>query len=141
MDSSAMTSGGIGQLAPGGAQGDSEEHAAWDVVQATRVESLHRQDVIRACAELFLALVGILYATGFLVAFTFLQRFGVREAGTEFLKLKYIYIGLLYFLFPLTVMVPFFALWGLWIQTKQDWAQKALSSSYGKGRVNRGNAS
>src|SRR2546423_11429632 len=126
MDSSAMTSGGIGQLAPGGAQGDSEEHAAWDVVQATRVESLHRQDVIRACAELFLALVGILYSTGFLAAFTFLERFGVREAGTEFLKLKYIYVGILYFLFPTTIMLPLGALWSLWRESRRHRREIAL---------------
>ena len=47
---------------------------------------------MRAFAELFLLVVGILYATGFLAAFTFLERFGVRESGTEFLKLKYIYV-------------------------------------------------
>lgn len=84
------------------------------------IAMLRRHDLMRSFAELFLLVVGVLYATGFLAAFTFLERFGVREAGSEFLKLKYIYVGILYFLFPLTVMLPAFALWGLWREPKQN---------------------
>jgi hypothetical protein len=113
-----VTPNGGGQAVP--RQSNSIASSTWSIVEATKIENLHRQDVIRALAELFLALVGILYATGFLAAFTFLQRFGVREAGTDFLKLKYIYVGILYSLFPLTIMLPLFGLWGLWRQSKQS---------------------
>jgi hypothetical protein len=87
---------------------------------------LRTHDFMRAFAELFLLVVGILYATGFLAAFTFLERFGVREAGTEFLKLKYIYVGILYFLFPVTIMAPVGALWCLWRQSRRHKRLAAL---------------
>jgi hypothetical protein len=87
---------------------------------------LRTHDFMRAFAELFLLVVGILYATGFLAAFTFLERFGVRESGSEFLKLKYIYVGILYFLFPATIMVPLGALWSLWRESRRHRRKVAL---------------
>lgn len=68
------------------------------------------RDLIKIGAEFFVGTIGILYATGFLITFTFLERFGIREAGGEFFKLKYIYTGILYSLFPAAIAAPTFAL-------------------------------
>jgi len=48
-----------------------------------------------------LAFTGIIYAAGFLVVLVFLDRFGIREAGAEFWKARYIHIGILCLSFPL----------------------------------------
>lgn len=65
---------------------------------------------IKAYTEAFIVGVGLLYATGYLTTLTFLERFGLHDSGTEFLRLKYIYIGILYFLFPVTIAMPAVAL-------------------------------
>jgi hypothetical protein len=51
----------------------------------------------------------VIYATGFLVVSSFLDRFGVRESGGEFFKIRYMHVGLLYMLFPGVVLAPIFA--------------------------------
>jgi hypothetical protein len=48
------------------------------------------------------ALAGIIYATGFLIEFTFLQSMGIQDPVEGF-KAKYIYIGLLCLQFPTSV--------------------------------------
>ena len=48
-----------------------------------------------------LVATGIIYASGFLVVLAFLDRFGIREAGAEFWKARYIHIGILCISFPL----------------------------------------
>lgn len=53
--------------------------------------------------------IGLLYATGFLVASAFLERFGIGETGAEFLKIKYLQIGLLFMLFPCMVVAPIYS--------------------------------
>jgi len=44
---------------------------------------------------------GIIYAAGFLVVLAFLDRFGLREAGADFWKLRYMHIGILCLALPL----------------------------------------
>jgi hypothetical protein len=46
---------------------------------------------------------GIVYATGFLIQFTYLNSIGIKESVTEPFKAKYIYLGLLCWQFPLCV--------------------------------------
>jgi len=64
----------------------------------------------KLAAELFVVGIGMLYASGFLTTFTFLERFDLREMGADAFRLKYIYVGILYFLFPVTIAVPLLAL-------------------------------
>lgn len=129
--------GATGSLTPA----SSGAGATGSIIDKAALSMLRKHDFMRAFAELFLLIVGVLYATGFLTAFTFLQRFGVREAGTEFLKLKYIYVGILYFLFPATIMLPLGALWSLRRQSKRhtrditSWkAGKKSGAPIGRGR-------
>jgi hypothetical protein len=53
-----------------------------------------------------LSLIAISYGTGFLVVFTFLQYFGLKESAMDIFRAKYIYVGLLHLWVPLTVIVP-----------------------------------
>ncbi|HZS45849.1 MAG TPA: hypothetical protein VFC63_12155 [Blastocatellia bacterium] len=50
--------------------------------------------------QYILAATGIIYAAGFLVVIAFLDRFGIREPGSDFWKTKYIHIGILCVSFP-----------------------------------------
>jgi hypothetical protein len=49
---------------------------------------------------------GICYATGFLVVYTFQGHFASRDHGTDLLRLKYIYVGILCWLFPAGFFLP-----------------------------------
>jgi hypothetical protein len=64
------------------------------------------------------ALVGFAYATGFLTVFTFLERFGVRDAGADFFKIKYIHVGILALFFPIGIVVPMLAIFSFWRAAK-----------------------
>jgi hypothetical protein len=57
-------------------------------------------------AELFLVGAAVTYASGFLVLGAFLDRLGIRESGLEFIKIKYIQIGILFLLFPGVFLLP-----------------------------------
>lgn len=63
-------------------------------------------------------MIALLYATGFLVVSAFLERFGIAETGAEFLKVKYLQIGLLFMLFPCLVVAPIYAFMYLRIAPK-----------------------
>jgi len=54
----------------------------------------------------FALLIAMTYASGFLCIYTFLDRFGIREGGEEFLKAKYIHAGILFLLFPVGILIP-----------------------------------
>jgi len=60
--------------------------------------------------KFLLGIAALSYATGFLVVFTFLERFGIRESATDVFKAKYIYVGILHLWLPLTVFLPFAAI-------------------------------
>jgi hypothetical protein len=64
------------------------------------------------------AVVGFAYATGFLTVFTFLERFGVRDAGADFFKIKYIHVGILALFFPMGIVVPLLAIFSFWRAAK-----------------------
>lgn len=56
--------------------------------------------------EWFLALAGIVYATGFLIVFTYFESFGIHETGAEFFKVKYVHVGILCTMFVILLGVP-----------------------------------
>jgi hypothetical protein len=66
----------------------------------TQVE---RRSLIDIFPQYFLALTGIIYAAGFLVILSFLDRFGLLESGADFLRTRYIHIGILCVALPLIV--------------------------------------
>jgi hypothetical protein len=57
---------------------------------------------VQAISYWFAAAAAIIYATGFLVEFTFLNSLGIKEAATDAFKAKYIYVGLLCLLSPVS---------------------------------------
>jgi len=56
-------------------------------------------------AEWFLPVVGLTYACGFLIVFTFLKSYGISTV--EFIEAKYIYTGSLFLLSGITIIIPF----------------------------------
>lgn len=60
-----------------------------------------RKSLSETLPSWILAGTGIIYAAGFLVVLAFLDRYGIREAGSEFWKARYIHIGILCLSFPL----------------------------------------
>lgn len=48
----------------------------------------------------FFSIGALIYASGFLVVFTFFDTLGLRETGVEFFKIKYLHVGILFLLFP-----------------------------------------
>ena len=62
------------------------------------------KDFARAIPYWFLAIVGLIYAAGFLIVVTHLGTFGIRDVGGEVWKARDIHIGVLGFVFPITIM-------------------------------------
>jgi len=56
----------------------------------------------------FAVLFGVVYGTGFLIAFSFADYIGVRGAVVEGLRAKYVHVGILCLQFPLSVGVILF---------------------------------
>lgn len=54
-----------------------------------------RSSIPDILSKLFVTVVAVLYATGFLIVSTFLGRMGIRDLG-DALKAKYILVGALY---------------------------------------------
>jgi uncharacterized protein YcgL (UPF0745 family) len=55
-------------------------------------------------AQGFALLSALIFVSGFLCIFTFLDRFGIH--GEDFLKSRYIQAGILFMLFPVTILLP-----------------------------------
>ena len=53
---------------------------------------------------------GVIFAAGFLVVLAFLDRFGIRESGADFWKVRYIHIGILCLYFPFVLNGTIFGL-------------------------------
>lgn len=64
-------------------------------------EIREKKSLIEVLPQWILAGTGVVYAAGFLVVLAFLDRFGIREAGSDFWKARYIHIGILCLAFPL----------------------------------------
>jgi hypothetical protein len=77
-------------------------------VEAKITRSLQATEKLEIISKLFAIGAVVIYATGFLVVSTFLDRFGVRESGIEFLKVKYVQVGLLCVSFPTGILAPLF---------------------------------
>jgi len=60
--------------------------------------------------QYFLAVVGFLYATGFLVVMAFLDRYGIRESSNDIWRARYIHIGILVLAFPVILNATVFSL-------------------------------
>jgi hypothetical protein len=73
------------------------------------------------------AIAAIVYATGFLIEFTFLSSFGIRDAATDLFKAQYIYIGTLCLGFPTAVGIVFVRYFRL---RKPDEAERKGTSSF-----------
>jgi hypothetical protein len=72
--------------------------------EASPVEHVDLKAYIEPILKLLIVGVGLAYGTGYLVVLTFLNRYGIREAGGEVWKLRYIYVGALCLACP-TVML------------------------------------
>jgi hypothetical protein len=48
--------------------------------------------------------IGVAYGTGYVVVMSLLNEYGIREAGAEFFKLRYIYVGALCLACPLALL-------------------------------------
>lgn len=58
----------------------------------------------------FLAIIGSIYASGFLVVTTHLERYGIREVGGDVWKSRYVHIGVLSGAFPAMIIGTIFGL-------------------------------
>lgn len=61
-------------------------------------------DFARTIPYWFLAVVGLIYASGFLIEMIHLGTYGIRDVGGELWKARDIHIGVLGFVFPATIM-------------------------------------
>jgi hypothetical protein len=61
----------------------------------------NRKNIIELLPQYIFAGTGVVYAAGFLIVLAFLDRFGIREAGSDFWKARYMHIGILCLAFPL----------------------------------------
>jgi hypothetical protein len=62
------------------------------------------KDTITKTAQWFIPVVGLTYACGFLIVFTFFKHFGVNTV--EFVEAKYIHIGSLFLMACITIILP-----------------------------------
>lgn len=67
----------------------------------SNASTTNKKSLVELLPSYVLAGTGIIYATGFLIVLAFLDRFGIREAGADFWKARYIHIGILCLSFPL----------------------------------------
>ena len=66
-------------------------------------------DLSRTIPYWFLALVGLIYASGFLIVSSFLETHGLRDAGSDLWKIRYIRIGVFCLMVTaITNAVPYF---------------------------------
>ena len=54
----------------------------------------------------FVLLIALIYVSGFLCESIFYNSFGIHEMGGEFLRASYIYAGILFLFFPLSILIP-----------------------------------
>ena len=54
----------------------------------------------------FAMVVALIYASGFLCIYTYLDHFGIRGTGGDFFRARFVYVGILFLLFPVSVIVP-----------------------------------
>lgn len=54
----------------------------------------------------FIAIGGLIYGSGYLILTQFLNRYGLGETGTEFLRAKYLHVGIMFFTLLVIPGVP-----------------------------------
>ena len=64
--------------------------------------------LITAVPRWFIALFALTYITGYTISFLFYSGMGIPANGSSVLKLQYIYIGIIFFMFASTFVVPFY---------------------------------
>lgn len=91
------------------------EKAEPQSVESSKDSSLNNGNLIdfnfvRIFGKLFVPIVGLVYATGFLIVFTFLNRYyGLQDTGS-LVKAKYLYVGAMYYICLLVIIVPIYAI-------------------------------
>jgi hypothetical protein len=73
------------------------------------------------------AIVGLIYASGFLVVTTHLERFGIRVEGTDVWKTRYIHIGVLAMCFPVMIVGTWVGMSYLFTIRKRELADELLA--------------
>jgi hypothetical protein len=81
-------------------------------------------DMLGKIPQWFIPTLGFIYATGFLINITFLDRFGLRESSGEFFKVKYLHSGILFWLLPTIILAPVYGFYLVW--------------QFGKDEINKG---
>lgn len=71
-----------------------------EVAKMADQNALPQKSLVDILPSWILATTGVIYAAGFLVVLAFLDRYGIREAGSDFWKARYIHIGILCLSFP-----------------------------------------
>ncbi len=59
---------------------------------------------IKMPPQWFAIIAALIYATGFLIEFTFFESLGVRGAASDIFKARYIHIGILFLQFPASIV-------------------------------------
>ena len=75
------------------------------------------QAIAKTATETVIVVLGCAYICGFLVVYTFLNRFGIHDSSTELFRVRYVHTGLLCLAFPIFVMAPVAA--HLWMYFRQ----------------------
>jgi hypothetical protein len=83
------------------------------VMEGPKETKDHMTDLLKQFPSWFAVLVGVIYGSGFLCVFTFLDRFGIQETGGDFFRVKYIHVGILYLLLPISILAPLAVVWRL----------------------------
>jgi hypothetical protein len=50
----------------------------------------------------------LVYGSGFLCEYTFLDHFGIQESGQDFFRTRFLHVGILFLLFPVSILIPGF---------------------------------
>lgn len=70
-------------------------------------------DKLSTLPQWFIAFVGLAYATGFIAVYAFDNNFGLKGISLDFFKIKYLYVGMIFILFPIAIAIPFITLFYL----------------------------
>lgn len=81
--------------------------------------SLLNPDFARTIPYWFIAAVGLIYASGFIVVTMFLETYGLRDLGTDLWKARYIHVGVLCSVFPIVPVISAYLLYKL-VKTRHD---------------------
>jgi hypothetical protein len=76
-------------------------------------------DIARTIPYWFIATVGLVYASGFIVVTMFLETYGLRDLGTDLWKARYIHVGVLCSVFPIVPVISAYLLYKM-VRTRHD---------------------